>query len=373
MKNLSRLFILILILFTQVNLVSADEIDTKIIFHTFNGEYALADSLIAGQLQKKSNHQKYYYLRANLAFYSRYFGADGIAGDSLMQMVADYAQKSIDSAENLEETTETKFYLGSAYSLLSRALFLNDRSIYDGYTAARKGRNKLEDVIEEDPNFNDAYLGLAVLEYFSATRLSKWQKVIAWFLFMSGDKEKSLDYFKRVEEKGDLCKEEAKFILALMYQYFEPDAEKAATYIKDFIEQYPQNAMMNNIYRQTELQQVISEKGIAFLEANIESFREEYNIDNANTLNRLGYNFLTNNENEHALAIFQLNIKLFPQVANCYDSLGEAYLQFGNNSEAIKNYNIANQKVETDTTINEEYREFLRNSIKTQLDKLNAT
>lgn len=68
-----------------------------------------------------------------------------------------------------------------------------------------------------------------------------------------------------------------------------------------------------------------------------------YEIENDMTLNRLGYNFLNQNMNKEAIAVLSLNVKLFPKVANCYDSLGEAYMMSGNKTEAIKNYEIVLQ------------------------------
>lgn len=65
-----------------------------------------------------------------------------------------------------------------------------------------------------------------------------------------------------------------------------------------------------------------------------------YKIENDMTLNMLGYNFLNQNMPDEAIAVFSLNVKLFPKVVNCYDSLGEAYMMSGNKSEAIKNYEI---------------------------------
>jgi tetratricopeptide (TPR) repeat protein len=46
---------------------------------------------------------------------------------------------------------------------------------------------------------------------------------------------------------------------------------------------------------------------------------------------------------EQAIEIFKLNVSTFPQSANAYDSLGEAYLVAGNKELAIKNYEKAQE------------------------------
>ncbi len=372
MKTCSIILILFITLLAQTNLVSADVIDNKILFHTFNGEYFKADSLIAIQIQQNQNHPKYYYLRANLAFYSRYFGPREIARDSLIQIVATSAQKAVDVAKELEENVDIKFYLGSAYSLLSRAHFMKDRSVYDGYTAARKSRNYLEDVIKEDPNYYDAYLGLAVLEYFNATRLSGWQKVLGWFLQMSGEKEKAMEYFTLVEEKGNLLKDEATFVLAILYRYLERDLEKVMTYTTDFSERFPQNSMINGILTQVQLEKIINEKGVNYFESAISSLRTQYNITDASVLNGVGYSISRDNDLETAISVYQMNVNLYPEIASTYGRIGGVYLQLENNDEAVSNYRIGLQKIDSDTTLDDRLKEYYRNSFETQLKELNA-
>jgi cytochrome c-type biogenesis protein CcmH/NrfG len=39
-----------------------------------------------------------------------------------------------------------------------------------------------------------------------------------------------------------------------------------------------------------------------------------------------------------AIAIFELNVEMFPGDGNAYDSLGEAYMVSGNKERAITNY-----------------------------------
>ena len=53
----------------------------------------------------------------------------------------------------------------------------------------------------------------------------------------------------------------------------------------------------------------------------------DYNFSNASELNTLGYEFLRNNKIDEAIKIFTLNINQFPDLANAYDSRGEAYFE----------------------------------------------
>ena len=52
-------------------------------------------------------------------------------------------------------------------------------------------------------------------------------------------------------------------------------------------------------------------------------------------VNRLGYDFLENKNADAAVEVFKMNTTLFPDSANTYDSLGDAYVAAGNEHEAI--------------------------------------
>jgi tetratricopeptide (TPR) repeat protein len=71
----------------------------------------------------------------------------------------------------------------------------------------------------------------------------------------------------------------------------------------------------------------------------------EYKADSTNayinterSINNLGYRLLEMKRLAHAIEIFKLNVESYPQSANTYDSLAEAYMMNGNKELAIKNY-----------------------------------
>lgn len=62
------------------------------------------------------------------------------------------------------------------------------------------------------------------------------------------------------------------------------------------------------------------------------------NVVSENRLNTLGYSLLQEKKIAEAIAILKVNAELYPQSANVYDSLGEAYMTNGNKELAIVNY-----------------------------------
>jgi len=63
----------------------------------------------------------------------------------------------------------------------------------------------------------------------------------------------------------------------------------------------------------------------------------DYNFKESQ-LNAFGYQLLQVGKIDQAIAILKLNVESYPESANVYDSLGEAYMVKGNKEEAIMNY-----------------------------------
>ena len=55
-------------------------------------------------------------------------------------------------------------------------------------------------------------------------------------------------------------------------------------------------------------------------------------------LNNLGYSLLGAGRTADAIEVFKLNVEMFPESANTYDSLGESYAAAGNKEVALLNY-----------------------------------
>lgn len=74
-------------------------------------------------------------------------------------------------------------------------------------------------------------------------------------------------------------------------------------------------------------------------------------------VNRMGYNFLTDRDYANAIAVFKMNVALYPESDNVYDSLADAYLRSGDSLQAFDNY----QKALELNSGNERAKNFVKN------------
>jgi len=78
------------------------------------------------------------------------------------------------------------------------------------------------------------------------------------------------------------------------------------------------------------------------------------------SFNTYGYELMRTGKMEDAIMIFKLNVKIFPESANVYDSLGEAYMKNGQKELAIINYKKS-LKLNTENTNAAEMLKELKN------------
>ncbi|MGD8535013.1 MAG: alpha/beta hydrolase-fold protein [Candidatus Aminicenantes bacterium] len=128
--------------------------------------------------------------------------------------------------------------------------------------------------------------------------------------------------------------------------------EKARDYYRTFLDVRDMDAaMIHHRLKQVErmisgsaafrIEQEIRKKGV---QAGLKKFRA-IKSDPKNALyfeesefNAMGYRLMGAGKIKAAIEIFKLNVELYPESANVYDSLAEAYMNSGDTKKAIKNY-----------------------------------
>ena len=347
------------------------QVDEEINNNIFSGEWQEAKLLIEQKIRENPEHPKYYFMKAYMYYLSRYFANTGMSRDSTIDVVHYYSSMAIKKAEQLEQTTEVKFYTGCAYGFLARTHGMR-QEWWSAYWAASSCENYLEEVIDEDPEFNDAYFELGVIKYYPAVAITGFTSTLAWIGGMSGDRELGLNYLNNVADNGELFKAEANIVLGLIFNNFENDLTTAFEYYSKVIEIHPENNFAITQKQRIDFTLLIDEKGVDHFIKEFDRLKVNYSIDDPADLNILGYYLMNRDRQDEALAIFKFNLNLYPHVANCYDSLAECFMNRNENEEAIKYYKLAYEKIPSDTTATDEFKQFLKEGIEERLEDLKA-
>ena len=227
-------------------------IDRQIINLSLNSQFEVAENLLK-ELINKSDEIKNDYLYLNIELVKSIHAAEVVpwkkkkaVKDSVNKILIDYSEKVIEKYEDKNLSIYEKFYLGNIYGMLGR-FYGVDRSWMSAFSNGKEGKNILEEVIEQDPNFTDAYLLLGMMNYY-ADRLGGVTEFIAGILGLSGDRKVGLEYLNKVEKNGNLSKWQATMILAEIYARMENDKFDALPLLKKFNKSFPENTHFANWY-----------------------------------------------------------------------------------------------------------------------------
>lgn len=115
--------------------------------------------------------------------------------------------------------------------------------------------------------------------------------------------------------------------------------------VADDIEAKFRKIMKNESYStpllplQMQLYKVLTDEGSEGLKNNLEKILKENDEEYGDmALNGFGYQLMQAGELDKAIEVFKINTQLFPDIANTFDSLAEAYMNKGNKELAIENF-----------------------------------
>ena len=261
--------IIILFLFYSVilsqNILKIDSLDKKIVDLTFNDKYTEVKQICDSLIISNNKNPKYYF---------NWFGADALqlhekinrfplsGRDSLREILVD---KSIDSLEkvlkmleNIPRTPANRFYLASLHGYYSRYAGLNGYW-WAAYVNGKKANEMFEKLIEEYPDFYDAYLYPGVFGYYAA-RLNGFNAFIASILGVSGNRIDGLKYINLALRKGVIVYPQALLMKLEINTVMEDNPYEAIPLFEEFINKYPANKRVINWYGHTLLNLYLTKK-----------------------------------------------------------------------------------------------------------------
>jgi len=225
-------------------------LDKEIMNLSLNYEFQKADKLLSEQF-KESENLKNHFLFLNVELLKVIKATDEVPfyhkqtiKDSLNQELIEYAEDVIEKYEDEDLSIYGQFYLGSIHGMLGR-LFGVSRSWMSAFSSGKEGRNIMEDIIEQDSNFTDAYLLLGMMNYYS-DRLGGFIEFVAGILGLSGDRNIGLNYLEKVEKEGHLNNWQATMILIELYSRMEGNKFASLPLLEKIVKRFPNNTHFRN-------------------------------------------------------------------------------------------------------------------------------
>jgi tetratricopeptide (TPR) repeat protein len=299
---------------------------------------------------------------------------------------AQFRQRVDASIAAIERWTEREprradawLFLGAAYGVRVQFRVLRVERL----AAARDGK-RVKDALEKslslDPKLQDAYFGIGVYHYY-ADLAPAVLKVVRWLLFLpGGNRAQGMKEMLQAADRGELLRGEANYQIALIYLWYEQNAEGALKLLQDLRLRYPHNP----IFIQT-----IAEVQNVYLHdhaASLETWRAMFDLarqrklalpEMSETRARLGMAEELDELGESDYAIEQLRPIVetrptapFGVVARAATRLGMAYDRLGQRTLAVPAYQLALSQ----TAAEDPYalREGLVRSIRTPPDPRSA-
>lgn len=207
----------------------ADERYDRGIAYMYRLEFDKAENVFDEIVKQDPDSPAGYFALAALSWwrYSQNFDMQGGLKAVENEFVSN-SDKVIDLSRKMikegRDPDQAYFFMGSAYGLQGR-WYAVQRSWWRAYTHGKKGRKYLKKCVELNPGIYDAYLGLGIFDYYTATLPGTLGLVAK--LFVGGDRQRGMEYVRIAKEKGRFFKVEARFFLVEIYSMHEKDYRSA--------------------------------------------------------------------------------------------------------------------------------------------------
>ncbi len=183
----------------------------------------------------------YGYLLQSVNLYYRYQLEENSSHfeEAFKQMAFNAMERSKKQLATRSNKLDILYYLGTVHIYLA-AYHGWENNWIKAYIYGKDGIEYLKRVIELDPEYHDAYLGLGLYHYYTDI-LPKVVKPLTFLLGIESNKQKGLRELEVVAEHGSQSRAEALMFLGTINLYIERDYQKSLEYLEKLVQLYPEN------------------------------------------------------------------------------------------------------------------------------------
>jgi tetratricopeptide (TPR) repeat protein len=293
------------------------------------GYLYMATQVWVGQLNRTRRLQTGIY--SSSSFYSK---SPEKVDPEVDRQFQEYVQKAIEKAQarlhQNERDVDARYFLGAAYAILAAYQGTAAREFYAALKNGSRAVSEHRKVVEQDPQFADAYLTIGIYDYIVGS-LPLWVKVIAALGGIRGSQERGIEELRRVVEQGKYASDDARVLLIAIYAR-EGDNQKALALINELVNRYPRNYYFPIEAANLLLNMGRRQDGFNAFEAMLqqEPFRDVYDLVHfqyAQSLSANGYNVAALHHYRHVINLPHASPQLVSlahlQVGRLLDLRGE--------------------------------------------------
>ncbi|GMU96539.1 tetratricopeptide repeat protein [Ignavibacterium album] len=245
MKN--QLVIIVLLFSVILYPQTADKQIRPAISNLYNFNFNKATQQLDFFSVKHKNDPRGYYYKSvmNLWFFL------GTLDEAYKDSFDYYSDKAVSILENLGDKNESdkikKFFWLGMIDYNRSVIAARSNDFASALVSVNNMRRRLDEVINLNPEFYDAYLGIG-LSNFAFAEVPAALKWAANLVGFESDKELGLNYLHLVAEKGSILKTDAQFYLSQIYSRTIIDYNEAEKILNSLIRSFPKNLLFNYFY-----------------------------------------------------------------------------------------------------------------------------
>ena len=134
---------------------------------------------------------------------------------------------------------DARYFLATCHGLRSSFAITIDHSLREAFTYANKAYSSTNKLIEEKPDYHDAYMTAGIYEYIVGS-IPWYLKWMVFVIGVRGNKQDGLEHLRLASEKGQYVKNEARLVLMVLYVRERRYAE-ALEIARSLNERYPRS------------------------------------------------------------------------------------------------------------------------------------
>jgi len=158
---------------------------------------------------------------------------------------------NVQTSQNLAEAIlkknpknhDARYFVGSSHGVLGAFSITIDRSYSDAFSHGKKAYKYHDAIIEENPNYFDAYMSVGLYEYI-VDNLPWYIKWVAVIVGYRGSQERGFDYLGRAASKGQYAADDAAVLQMVLFVRENRYAD-ALKNVSSLHSKYPRNYILH--------------------------------------------------------------------------------------------------------------------------------